>query len=42
MFYQKAVAMGTLVLKHLGLYAPLRIPSKRNAGKAMCNMAFCW
>jgi len=30
MFYQKAAVMGTLVLKPrlLGLYAPLRIPSK--------------
>jgi len=37
MFYQKAAVMGALVLKPrikcfaetLGLYAPLRIPSKR-------------
>jgi len=26
-------------IKHLGLYAPLRIPSKRNACKAMLHMA---
>jgi len=37
MFYQKAAVMGALVLKpcSLRLYAPLRIPSKRNACKAM-------
>jgi len=29
-------------IKHLGLYAPLRIPSKRNACKAMFHMAFGW
>jgi hypothetical protein len=44
MFYHKAAVWGALVFKPrlLGLYAPLRIPSKRNAGKAMLHMAFCW
>jgi hypothetical protein len=27
-------------MKHLRLYAPLRIPSKRNAGKAMLHIAY--
>jgi len=40
----KGSCLGALVLKprFLGLYAPLRIPSKRNACKAMLHMAFCW
>jgi hypothetical protein len=43
MFYHKAAVMGVLVLKSgsFRFYAPLRIPSKHNACKAMLQTWLC-
>ena len=43
-FYPKAAVMDTLVFKPCFFKALCTIvyPSKRNVGKAMLHMAFCW